>query len=44
MRVSYTSPINNPWNSSDFISDIVFANEVNENDSLIPIEQDVCYN
>ena len=44
MRVSYTSPVNNPWNSSDFISDITFASEVNENDNLIPTQPDVCYN
>ncbi len=44
MRISYTSPINNPWNSSDFISDIVFASEVNENDGLIPTQPDVCFN
>ena len=42
MKINYSSPINNPWNSSDFISNIVFAGDTYTNN--IPNSLDICSN
>ena len=42
LEINYSSPNGSPWNSSDFISNIVFSGDVLDNN--IPNSLDICAN